>query len=260
MKSKQLELIICFKKETNIISLFQELYREHFKFKVQAFSVGKSKAIAWNEKDCNYAVENLKSDESFNIYNFNDKQDEITRFNIVNTGEMMSFKFIHLVYQNLNLKPKNIEKFIKHKGFIAAYLNSHYFFEKHNVKTSSSAERLNIPKEFTEKLPYKIDHHGQKIFDTSHNEGNKNYLKQTLLTVGSKMWLGPLYFDLVNKEKALKFEGALEINELTSDVLYINLFNDPLEAEKEDNLVIQRKWRNEMAYLRIINEYTIYPF
>ena len=79
-----------------------------------------------------------------------------------------------------------------------------------------------------------------------------DYLK---LLVSWRMWFGKDFFKLVPKEKIMSFPYATAIREISSDLVYVQLYDSVEKPYTAENVFRQWKWREWLDYDGLESKY-----
>jgi len=145
-----------------------------------------------------------------------------------------------------------IETFINIDGFICAYLFDSNYVTQQSARNQSKYEVAGIPLSLAEGIPFTIDEHGHKVFDTSGNPGREDVISSTSLLASWKMWFGKNFYKICPKEKLLNFDSAFSIKELPNDVVYVQLYRDVEESRSQESQKTQACWRQWLDFDNLI--------
>ncbi|ELR68830.1 hypothetical protein C900_05776 [Fulvivirga imtechensis AK7] len=82
-----------------------------------------------------------------------------------------------------------------------------------------------------------------EMIDISNNPGRMTLVKGMWLGAAWRMYFGRSFFEFIPKEKLLSFRGAYHVEELENDLVFIQLYENFFESSREENVVLQRSFR-----------------
>lgn len=228
-----------------------ELYDRYMKFEPYVF-FRKSKSAAWNEKKHRKIIEKYDGNDSLG---FNDRAG-----NVVHVGEANkkhSYISFTIIQQKEIFFPSNDD--FAYLLDLLPGLISMYFYDADYVEIQSEIFSNNLahrqwPKEVLDTIkstPFKAGVHS-KEYDVRFNPGREILMDYSWLLAAWKIWLAPPFFVLVPKDKILAFPHAIEIKELPSGVVYVQLFERLEESHTVDSMFRQWKWQEWLDFDSLI--------
>lgn len=194
-------------------------------------------------------VQKQKEDLDFSIWN----KDTDERFAVVKPTKSHQHQRIHINtdidnWEKVFLKlEKNIlDKIIN--GYAAQYFDA--YFQRAKNATAYRVHKLEPPKDKLIK-----NHIGLlEDIDISNNPGRATLVSNMWLTSSWRMWFGPRFYEEVDKEHLKKFSQAHLIQELKDDVLFMELYENPMEADLPENRKIQQAFRDHIKMEDLIKK------
>lgn len=210
----------------------------------------------WNE---NRDRKKLLTDKNETRFFLSDDQQNY--LSIDNAGSKPSFKSVAVNHDSSIFIPsvELIEHFIGRNGFVSAYLLNGDFEAVQSEIFSNNLKGKSFSKEILDSIrntPSKVDMWGGKEYDIKFNPGRSILIPYTWLMVGWKMWFGENFFRIVPKEKILSFPHAVEIKELESGIVYVQLFEDINMPYAPESIFRQWKWREWLDYDSLESQYS----
>ena len=168
--------------------------------------------------------------EEFVIFNFDDSQQQLISWNYPaerNLSEDLSRLLIPLV------------------GFNAMHCHDRTDL---TWQSETMAQNYKIFKRPWEHLPtYTDPDTSHQRVDISGNPGRKLELPGMRIVAAWRMWYGRGAFPFLPRERLLSFPDAHRIEELENDVVFIELYEDPLDYENPENRRRQQAFRDWMG-------------
>ena len=96
---------------------------------------------------------------------------------------------------------------------------------------------------------------GQIEVDIDKNPGKKEMLSRTWVASSWKMWFGKIFYSIVSKEKLQGFEKAFIIKELSNEVTFIQLYENPEEFDSKKNRQIQMSFKEWLNYEKLLEQF-----
>ncbi len=87
------------------------------------------------------------------------------------------------------------------------------------------------------------------------NPGSSLSLEIMDLHVSWKMWFGALFFKYVPKERIMSFPFALKIEELSSGIVFVQLFEKIEDPYTPNNVFKQWKWKEWIGFDELEEKY-----
>ena len=139
------------------------------------------------------------------------------------------------IFQNLNY-----EFLLEDPSFVCGYCFDHDYV---NSESTTDIGTNKMYSEDIKNLKMIKDEFGRDVIDISNNPGRAVLLPNIWLQTAWRMYFGKVFYEFVTKERLLEFSKANNIQELTNDVLFIELFEHVFESNSPKNKSIQKKFR-----------------
>ncbi len=159
--------------------------------------------------------------------------------------------YVQWIGETSILQSKLFAQLLSLPGFVAVYALS----EKHDFLQNE------IHPGFYENRKYpipgrklKVDEFGHKFVDISGNPGRKRVVRNMILRSCWRMWFGEAYFELIPKQKLTSFQGARISTQLSNGLYFIELYENPFEAELKENLMLQKKFNDHINIEKVYND------
>jgi hypothetical protein len=170
------------------------------------------------------------------------------------------FRIIEIVQDSDSFLPKEdeISLLSDRPGFIAGFVyNEDYECIQSTPPESNYANRVfsNEILSSIKSTPYETNEFGQKRYHTKYNPGRSVSMDYLKLLVSWRMWFGKDFFKLVPKEKIMSFPYATAIREISSDLVYVQLYDSIEEPFTAESVFRQRKWREWLDYDGLESKY-----
>ncbi|HZV00096.1 MAG TPA: hypothetical protein VFF73_25490 [Planctomycetota bacterium] len=136
---------------------------------------------------------------------------------------------------------EELEALTRRPGFIFGHCGDHEDL-KWQSETSVEAYRTagrdfsHLPRDT--KFPPPLE-----FLDIRTNPGRESFFLGIMLTASWRMWFGPGIRRFIPHERVLTFDGARRVDKFSNNVVFAELFADPLDAETPNGREIQRRFR-----------------
>jgi hypothetical protein len=152
-----------------------------------------------------------------------------------------------------NLDMEIFEDLMTDKEFVCAYA----FWEMDDfIQNTSNVQPYqfrNIPYDKTRVIKA-TDRHSPDDIDIDGNPGRSRQVQNMMLRSCWRMWFSDNYFRLIPREKLQAFDGAYHNEQLSNGLQFIELYENPYDANKLTNRQIQKRF-NEWIGIEEIYEY-----
>ena len=145
--------------------------------------------------------------------------------------------------------------FLKHyfaiEGFVCAYEYDYWdvFWQS---EVSKSAYEMH-GRDHT-RLKMTKDKWDRPVIDVSSNPGRQTLVKDLWIMAGPRMYLGPIYCNLVcSKERLLQFKGAVE---LENNVIFIELLNGTKIGDTDALKKLRVEQQRFLDFIDLVNTIT----
>ena len=212
----------------------------------------KSKTQAWNERKHRKVIQTYNGD---GFLAFSDRK--WNSFSVGPTNKKHAYLSIRITQEVDVFFPteSDINRLLDlFPGLISAYLSNEEYVDIQSEIFSNNLDGRQLPNELLDsirKTPYKAGVHGRE-YDVRFNPGRLILMDYSWLLAAWKMWLAQPFFVLVPKEKILAFRHAVEIKELPSGVVYVQLFERLEESHTVDSMFRQWKWQEWLDFDSLI--------
>ncbi len=141
----------------------------------------------------------------------------------------------------------NYDLYIKNKIFlkeiiskfqntvISIFVFDHVFFIKQNTKYEKEMQMYGFGNELN-KFKYIIDVFGDKVIDVDENIGKAATCNGTFLTAAPHVFVSSLFYKFIPQNDFLEYNGFSKVEKFENNSLYLELFENVLDTEKDDNL------------------------
>ncbi len=193
-------------------------------------------------------VKQQKGEVGFSIWDNNDQ-----RFSVVRHVPAHNFQRIHIHcdvtrYSEIFME---LEKYVL-DNIITMYAAQYYdaYLQRAKNATAYRVKKLEPPKNKLIK-----NHIGMlEDVDVSNNPGRAIMVSNMWLTSNWRMWFGKEFYNHVDKEHLKKFTKANQIKELQNDILMIELYEGPMQADLPENRAIQQAFRDHIDMEELIKK------
>lgn len=223
------------------------LFERFINFEPYMFTKG-TRTEAWNERKHTKAMQNYSGDT---FLAFSDRK--WNSFSVGPTNAEPSFLSVRIVQDMDVFFPSNDEvgDFLNLlQGLRSAYIYNGEYVQVQSEKFSNNLTGRQWSKEVLDSIkntPFKMGVHGME-YEVRFNPGRSFFVGSSYLLAAWKIWLAGPFFELVPKEKILSFQHAIEIKELPSGVVYVQLFERLEESHTPENQFRQWKWQEWLDF------------
>lgn len=143
--------------------------------------------------------------------------------------------------EGAQLASEQIDHLITLPGFNAAYLTDP---EDDFWQSADEINEYEVSGRDHSHLPKKQTDSGRVVLDVSGQPGRRTPFPGLWLQAAPRMWFGGKVFDYIPRNRLLSFPEANRVEELSSGVIFIELFEDPFAASLPENRAKQKAFRD----------------
>lgn len=240
---------LSYQKESFDVNKVRWIYKNLVKFTPDFFTQ-KNKRSSWDKNTHEKRIEKYNSEDRISMVA---KGGYLFMSDIA--GIHNQFRSIHLNQPSTLYFPSDEEmEMLFDDSMVSAYVYNHEYTSIQSETFETNLNGRGYPDELLESIkstPYKQGVHGRE-YDIKFNPGRLELGKNTWLMPAWKMWFGKHFFELIPKEKILSFPHATEIKELSSGIVFVQLYDDIHEPYTVENKFRQWKWREWLDYDHLI--------
>lgn len=206
------------------------------------------------EKLINFFQKNLDEPLDFTLH---DHQSNCNSFGVVtpltNKKVPQIIKW-NIEYKNFGTIP--YKDFLINPNFVFGYCCDSNYYIKQNTEFLNNLKAFNIDTKNLKKK-FSFREFRWKI-DTTDNPGVLLHVTEAELVSSWTMWFGNLYFEkfggYVSRKELLTYSDAYKIEELSSGVICVQLYENPFDSDSKENYRKLQDFKKIMKFKKIYNE------
>lgn len=241
---------LCFKRNSLHGKDYKEIIMESLNFKPSKFKHNKTKGglRKWSEK----LIDKIEHFDSSDTIYLSERENEGNTLHITNVIADIPYQAIYWVFsEDTIFNYEFLYQLIKKDGFIIGYscdeedeyFQSASFISDYQIR-NKSYEGL--------KMIYNDDL-STYVIDISKNPGRYEIVQGVKLMSCWRMWFGIESYKVINKCKLLDFPFARDIKAIDDKVVFVELYENPFDANLPQNRKLQKEFRDWLDFDGIIN-------